>query len=210
MDVCVNINNISIEMEMGKIKFSKIAFIGENGTGKTSLFKCFCGMYMPTSGYIKYNDNVEYVFPLSYFKYRDWIKFIKKNVLYIGHTSLFYEDLSIIQNIIYFSGIGHFNSKKILEDIRRYKVDESLEKPIKFLSDGTKQKLLIIFGINTNKSYIFFDEPDKNIDSETIERFYADINNLNEKSVFITTHRTKEEMEQIVDKVFVLRKDKVK
>ena len=77
-------------------------------------------------------------------------------------ASFFYKDLSIENNIEYFSEIGAFDKIKIYNDLIRYKIGESVNKPIKYLSEGTKQKLVIVFALNTTKSIILLDEPDKN------------------------------------------------
>ncbi|MFR6562100.1 MAG: hypothetical protein ACLUR5_08955 [Eubacterium ventriosum] len=56
---------------------------------------------------------------------------------------------------------------------------------------------MIIFAINTTKSLILLDEPDKNLDEETLRRFYDDINKIKERSVIMSTHTKKSIVEEI-------------
>ncbi len=48
----VVLNDINIDFEMGKI----YGIIGRNGSGKTVLLKCICGLLLPTAGTVTVND----------------------------------------------------------------------------------------------------------------------------------------------------------
>lgn len=65
---------------------------------------------------------------------------------------------------------------------------------------------MIIFAINTTKSLILLDEPDKNLDEETLRRFYDDINKIKERSVIMSTHTKKSIVEEIGYKVLTIDK----
>lgn len=45
------LSNINIRLQSGKV----YAFRGENGSGKTMLFRVLSGLSIPTSGYVRYN-----------------------------------------------------------------------------------------------------------------------------------------------------------
>lgn len=59
--------------------------------------------------------------------------------------------MSIEENIEYFTHMGRYDIEGIYDGLKRYQVKEPLNKPIKLLSDGTKQKLLIILALNCKK-----------------------------------------------------------
>ena len=65
---------------------------------------------------------------------------------------------------------------------------------------------MFIFAINTTKSLILLDEPDKNLDEETLRRFYDDINKIKERSVIMSTHTKKSIVEEIGYKVLTIDK----
>ena len=206
MEISIDIEGVESTIKLVTEENDKIAVLGQNGSGKTTFLKALSGLYVPKSGIIKYNKEIKIEFPMSYLSYKKWERFIKKSVLYLDNSSFFYKELSIKDNIVYFSEIGDFNRIKIYDDLIRYKIGESLNKPIKYLSEGTRQKLVIIFAINTTKSLILLDEPDKNLDEETLRRFYDDINKIKERSVIMSTHTKKSIVEEIGYKVLTIDK----
>ena len=205
MEISIDIEGVESTIKLVTEENDKIAVLGQNGSGKTTFLKALSGLYVPKSGIIKYNKEIKIEFPMSYLSYKKWERFIKKSVLYLDNSSFFYKELSIKDNIEYFSEIGDFNRIKIYDDLIRYKIGE-LNKPIKYLSEGTRQKLVIIFAINTTKSLILLDEPDKNLDEETLRRFYDDINKIKERSVIMSTHTKKSIVEEIGYKVLTIDK----
>ena len=206
MEISIDIEGVESTIKLVTEENHNIAEWGENGSGKSTFLKALSGLYVPKSGIIKYNKEIKIEFPMSYLSYKKWERFIKKSVLYLDNSSFFYKELSIKDNIEYFSEIGDFNRIKIYDDLIRYKIGESLNKPIKYLSEGTRQKLVIIFAINTTKSLILLDEPDKNLDEETLRRFYDDINKIKERSVIMSTHTKKSIVEEIGYKVLTIDK----
>ena len=50
----VVLNNVSVSFESGQVH----GLIGRNGSGKTMLMKCICGMVPPTSGEIRVHNKV--------------------------------------------------------------------------------------------------------------------------------------------------------
>lgn len=206
MEISIDIEGVESTIKLVTEENDKIAVLGQNGSGKTTFLKALSGLYVPKSGIIKYNKEIKIEFPMSYLSYKKWERFIKKSVLYLDNSSFFYKELSIKDNVEYFSEIGDFNRIKIYDDLIRYKIGESLNKPIKYLSEGTRQKLVIIFAINTTKSLILLDEPDKNLDEETLRRFYDDINKIKERSVIMSTHTKKSIVEEIGYKVLTIDK----
>ncbi len=50
----VAVNNLNLHVQRGEI----VALIGPNGAGKTTAFNCITGVYEPTNGQIRFNDQV--------------------------------------------------------------------------------------------------------------------------------------------------------
>ena len=134
MEISIDIEGVESTIKLVTEENDKIAVLGQNGSGKTTFLKALSGLYVPKSGIIKYNKEIKIEFPMSYLSYKKWERFIKKSVLYLDNSSFFYKELSIKDNIEYFSEIGDFNRIKIYDDLIRYKIGESLNKPIKYLS----------------------------------------------------------------------------
>jgi ABC-2 type transport system ATP-binding protein len=84
-------NEISFEVYAGEI----FGFLGANGAGKTTAIKMLCGLSKPSSG----NATVA-----GFDVYRQTEK-IKKNIGYMSQKFSLYEDLTSLENIIFFGGI---------------------------------------------------------------------------------------------------------
>ena len=126
MEISIDIEGVESTIKLVTEENDKIAVLGQNGSGKTTFLKALSGLYVPKSGIIKYNKEIKIEFPMSYLSYKKWERFIKKSVLYLDNSSFFYKELSIKDNIEYFSEIGDFNRIKIYDDLIRYKIGELL------------------------------------------------------------------------------------
>jgi len=194
MNISISVSSILNDINILGEDSSKIALVGNNGSGKTTILKCLSGLCMATSGMINYDADVSFAFPLSFTKYNKWIRYIKDNVLFIDHPTLFYKEMSIKENIKYFSGMGQYNEGGIYGELERYNIEESLNKPIGLLSDGTKQKLLLFLALHCRKDMILIDEPEKNLDKDSIAQFYDDISRQKNRTIIIATHQYSEDI----------------
>lgn len=139
------LDNISIKLEGGRI----YGFVGRNGSGKTMLMKCICGLVLPDEGEIlmdgkKLGENVE--FPES--------------VGALIETPGFIEHISAFENLKELASI-----KKIAadEDIKNLLTEVGLDykekKRVKKYSLGMRQKLGIAMAFLEEPELIILDEP---------------------------------------------------
>lgn len=59
------------------------------------------------------------------------------------------------------------------------------------------------------KKIILIDEPEKNLDKESVVRFYRDIDSISDKIVFISTHKDSEELMSTINKIYEVSEGKV-
>ena len=86
----VVLNDINIDFEMGKI----YGIIGRNGSGKTVLLKCICGLLLPTAGTVTVNDKIigrDVDFP--------------ENTGFIIENPAFLQNYSALKNLKYLASI---------------------------------------------------------------------------------------------------------
>ena len=77
-----------------KFKYGKIYLVvGSNGIGKTTLLKCICGLTIPDSGDIFWNNN----------SIKSNLKSFANDVYFLGHSNSLHPGLSIFENINYLS-----------------------------------------------------------------------------------------------------------
>lgn len=170
------LDKFNMEISAGE----KIALVGVNGAGKTTIVKLLCGFYTPDSGEILINGiNIN--------------KFIKEDLFKL--FSAVFQDITIlpftIAENISMSGINKSDSKKIWECLEMADLDKAIKKyekginsPITkifdedgaVLSGGQQQKLLMARALYKNAPILILDEPTAALDpiaeSETYEKFH--------------------------------------
>ncbi|NDD48806.1 MAG: heme ABC exporter ATP-binding protein CcmA [Alphaproteobacteria bacterium] len=149
---------------------------GKNGTGKSTLLKLIAGIERCDSGNISFSDKNGSIFSS------------KGMIAYLGHKLAIKEELTVEQNISFWSDFYQNtldeNNFQILEmDRLRYlNVSE--------LSQGQKKKLAFIRVLLSNKPIWLLDEPLSNLDidsTKTIKKLISNrisTNNL----VLVTSH----------------------
>ena len=66
-----------------------ILLIGNNGTGKSTLFRLLCSLSHPSSGTLRFNSC----------PYRECLPEVRRNIGFLGHESRLYHDLSAMENL---------------------------------------------------------------------------------------------------------------
>lgn len=174
------VNRINFEVKRGEI----FGFLGPNGAGKSTTIRMLCGIISPTSGsgqvggydIIKEQDN------------------IKENIGYMSQKFSLYNDLTVEENINFYSGIYKIapeEKKKRFEEAVRLAGLEGMESSLTAtLAGGWKQRLALGCALLHHPRIIFLDEPTSGVDPITRANFWATIKELASKGVtiFVTTH----------------------
>ena len=120
------LNNINVEFNKGQV----VSLIGPNGSGKTTLLKSILGLVRPDNGQILFNG-------ISISKDIDY----RRNIGYMPQIGRYPDNMKIGQ---LFEMIKNMRGKeqKIDEELFfRFKLDTMLDKAMKGLSGGTRQKV---------------------------------------------------------------------
>jgi heme exporter protein A len=133
---------------------SKIAIIGPNGSGKTSLLRIVSGLLPPTSGMVTYYGNDIYDNPRSY----------TSTMVYMGHKNAFNDNLTVIQNIKFWAEM-HNTQTLILSAICCLQLHPVLNINYSELSAGWKRRAALSRLLISNASIWLIDEPFCNLDS---------------------------------------------
>lgn len=179
------LEGISLEIQSGK----KVAFVGESGAGKSTMFALFQQFYEPTEGKIFYNSYESK--ELSLADIRKNIGIVPQDILLFGGT--------IAENIAY----GNLSASK--EEIKRAaelanawefierfpkRLDEIVgERGIK-LSGGQRQRIAIARAIIKNPPILLLDEATSALDSESEQLIQEAIERLmKNRTTVIIAHR---------------------
>jgi len=143
------VNNISLDLKPGEI----FGFLGLNGAGKSTTFKCATGIQDFDSGQISINGFDIIKQPLE----------AKKNLGYIPDNHATFEELTGREYIYFMADV--YNVSKDLRDERieffakMFHMSDALDTLIKAYSHGMKQKIAIMGGIIHFPKLWILDEP---------------------------------------------------
>ena len=120
------------EISLSLIGGTVYGFIGENGSGKTMLFRILCGLVKPTKGTVRLNGVDIHRGGHS----------VKIGVM-IENASM-WPELTGLDNLLYLSGLNNYISKQeIIQTFERVGLDPCNQNPLKKYSLGMRQRLMI-------------------------------------------------------------------
>jgi len=174
------VDAISLSIAQGEI----FGLLGPNGAGKTTTFKMMCGLSKPTIG-------SAYVNGVSLLKAGSEAR---SHIGYMAQKFSLYGNLSVKQNLEFFSGIYNLKNslqkQAIDEAIQIFDLREYLDVNADILPLGFKQRLALSCALMHRPAVLFLDEPTSGVDPITRREFWMHINALVEKgvTVMVTTH----------------------
>lgn len=164
----IAVKDLNLQINEGEI----FALLGPDGAGKTTTLRLLCGALKPDSGSIKIKDI-------------DLAKHPDKAREYIGYMPQrfsLYENLSVIQNINFFSdihGVDKYTRQKRMEELLHIsRLTQFANRLARQLSGGMKQKLALICSIIHNPPILLLDEPTTGVDPVSRRDFWKILHKL--------------------------------
>ena len=176
----IAVNRISFEVAKGEI----FGFLGPNGAGKSTTIRMLCGILTPTSG-----EGM-----VAGFDVRTQPEKIKSHIGYMSQKFSLYEDLTVEENIDFYSGIYCIAPEKKKQRkewvIEMAGLKEHRRSRTAILSGGWKQRLALGCAILHEPPIIFLDEPTCGVDAISRRQFWDLVYDLASRcvTVFVTTH----------------------
>ena len=178
------VDNISFNVNKGEI----FGFLGANGAGKTTTIRMLCGILTPTSG-----DALVGGFSIM----KESGK-VKTRIGYMSQRFSLYNDLTVEENINFFSGVYNLPEEKLNERKKWVLSISNLEGKEKLLTGslpgGIKQRLALGTAVIHQPEIVFLDEPTSGVDPISRRNFWELINYLSDEgvTVLVTTHYLEE------------------
>ncbi len=172
--------DISFAVQRGQI----FGLLGPNGAGKSTTFKMLCGLLTPSSG----------AGSVAGFDLRHARADARQSLGYMAQKFSLYGDLSVKQNLDFFSGIYGLKGAARRAAIERVNAIFHLENYSSVnagtLPLGFKQRLALACAVMHEPPVLFLDEPTSGVDPIVRREFWSHINGLVEKgvTVLVTTH----------------------
>ncbi len=180
----VVIENIGLIINRGE----KVAFVGKNGEGKTTLIKCIMGQ-LPHSGIMKLGHNVK----IGYFAQ--------------NQASLLDENKTVFETIDYVA-VGDIRTK--IRDILGAFMfgGDASDKKVKVLSGGEKSRLAMIRLLLEPVNLLILDEPTNHLDMQSKDVLKEAIKAF-DGTVILVSH-DREFLDGLVNKVYEFGNKKVR
>ena len=190
------LDDISVTCAKGEC----IALIGPNGCGKTTLIKSILGMVVCDSGFITFNgNNIKH----------DW-KY-RADIGYMPQIGRYPENMTIGQVLDMMKDIRGKQVNGLDEDlVEQFGLKELLNKRMRTLSGGTRQKVSAALAFLFNAEVLILDEPTAGLDPVSSELLKAKIISEKQKGklILITSHILSE-LDDLVTQVIYMQEGKV-
>ena len=174
--------------------------IGRNGSGKTVLLKCICGLLKPDKGniYILEKSGNEEALRLG-------------SIGALIEIPSFLSNYSGLKNLELLYGIHNRVNRKYLKEIMlSVGLDPEKRKAVKKYSIGMKQRLGIAQAIMENQEIIILDEPMNGLDIDGIQQVKKLLVELKEqgRTILLVSHNY-EDIEELCDVIYEMSMGKV-
>ena len=180
----VAVDRVSLTVAKGEI----FCFLGPNGAGKSTTIRILCGLLAPTSG-----KAIVHGYDVA-----TQSEQVKRSIGYMSQKFSLYDDLTVSENIEFFSGI--YGVEKSLRQARKEEVlkmaglEDRRNDFTGLLTGGWKQRLALGCAILHEPPIVFLDEPTSGVDPIARRHFWDLIYEMSERgsTVFVTTHYMEE------------------
>ena len=179
-DDFVAVDHVTFNVEKGEI----FGFLGSNGAGKSTTIRMLCGLLRPSGG-------KAWVGGFDVFSQSEEIK---QNIGYMSQRFSLYDELTVAENIDFFSDIystPRGSRQQLKQEILEMAgLEERRNTMTHLLPGGWKQRLALGCAVLHSPPILFLDEPTSGVDPIARRQFWELIYQLSEKgqTIFVTTH----------------------
>jgi ABC-2 type transport system ATP-binding protein len=176
----IAVDRLSLYVNEGEV----FAFLGPNGSGKTTTIRMLCGIITPSSGQGR----------VLGFDVTSQSESIKARIGYMSQRFALYEDLTVRENLEFYAGLyqvaGARRTTRVAELIEMAGLTGRSGQLAGQLSGGWKQRLALGCAIVHEPPLLFLDEPTAGVDPVSRRSFWTLIYGLARSGVtiFLTTH----------------------
>ena len=170
------LRDVSLEINSGEI----VAVLGSNGVGKTTLNNALSGLIRPTSGEIRFDDEV--------ISGRSPSEIVNMGLIHVPEGRKLFPNLSVRDNLelgSYRRGKGNreMNIDQVLDIFP--KLRERIDQIAGTLSGGEQQMVAIGRGLMSEPKVLILDEPSLGLSPLLVEQMFELIKQINETGLAI-------------------------
>jgi Cu-processing system ATP-binding protein len=189
------LNDVSVTCSKGEC----IALIGPNASGKTTFIKCLLGMVVPQSGTINFDNN-----SIA----NNWL--YRNRIGYMPQIGRYPDNMTIAQVFNLMKDIRKPTGLADEELIEKFKLDMIMQKRMRTLSGGTRQKVSAALSFLFNPDVLILDEPTAGLDPVSSEILKAKIiKEKNKGKLILITSHVLSELDDLVTEVIYMQEGKL-
>ena len=187
------VQDLSFDVHDGEV----FAFLGTNGSGKTTTIRCLLKIYQPDSGKLLING-------------KEYSEELNKVIGYLPEERGLYRDVSVIDILTYTARLrgidGNEALKRSLEYLDYVGLIMHKDKQISQLSSGMQQKVQLGTALIHNPEILILDEPFKGLDPVN-RQLFVDIlseRGTNGVTVLYSTHAI-DEAQKLAQRLLIIK-----
>jgi len=190
------VSDLSFDVREGEI----FAFLGANGSGKTTTIRCLLDIYQPTSGTL-------------FIQGKPFNTSMSNLIGYLPEERGLYKDARVLETLVYFGQIKGLDkaeaSKRALEFLEWVELGDKTHAEIKTLSSGQQQKVQLGIAIINKPKLMILDEPTKGLDPLNRDILMESLFELNKQgsTIMFISHQM-EEVEKIAHRILMIKDGK--
>jgi len=190
------VHKLNFKVQPGEV----FAFLGANGSGKTSTIRSLLGLYEATSGQVHING-------------RQYTAKDAHTLGYLPEERGLYTRVSAIDNLIYFGEMKGMTRAEArlagMEFLEEVGLADKANLKLKKLSGGQQQKVQLGVAVMGNPSVLILDEPTKGLDPVNRKLLLDIVEQHREQgaAVIYITHLM-EEVERLADRILIIKDGK--
>lgn len=189
------LNDVSVTCSKGEC----IALIGPNASGKTTFIKCILGMVVPQSGTINFDNN-----SIAH----KWL--YRNRIGYMPQIGRYPDNMTIAQVFSLMKDIRKPTGLADEELIEKFKLDLIMQKRMRTLSGGTRQKVSAALSFLFNPDVLILDEPTAGLDPVSSEILKEKIiKEKNKGKLILITSHVLSELDDLVTEVIYMQEGKL-
>ena len=187
------VDKVSFNVGFGEV----YGLLGPNGAGKSTLISMIAGVIEPDEGTIEVLGG----------EVRD--SEIRAKINYCPQNPALYDDLTGLENLIFYSSLYGITGRRALEKarelIKRVGLEGYANKPVKIYSGGMKKRLNLAAALMNEPRLLILDEPTTGMDPQMRREVWQLLSEIkdSDRAIIISTHYM-DEAETLFDRVAIM------